>query len=57
MNHSQVGKHWNHIASTWTVMVRAGYDFYRDHFNTPAFLDLLPNYWANTSNSRYSSGT
>ncbi len=23
-------------------MARAGYDFYRDQFNTPAFLDLLP---------------
>jgi len=42
MNHKEVGRHWNNIASTWTAMTRAGYDYYRDLFNTPAFLDLLP---------------
>ncbi len=42
MDHKEVGRHWNSIASTWAAMARAGYDFYRDHFNTPAFLDLLP---------------
>ncbi|MGB2896694.1 MAG: class I SAM-dependent methyltransferase, partial [Anaerolineales bacterium] len=42
MDHKEVGRHWNSIAPTWTAMARAGYDFYRDRFNTPAFLDLLP---------------
>jgi ubiquinone/menaquinone biosynthesis C-methylase UbiE len=42
MDHREVGQHWNKIASTWTAMARAGYDFYRDHFNTPAFMDFLP---------------
>ena len=42
MDHKELGRHWNSIASTWTAMARAGYDFYRDRFNTPAFLDLLP---------------
>jgi ubiquinone/menaquinone biosynthesis C-methylase UbiE len=42
MNHEEVGRHWNSVASTWTAMARAGYDFYRDRLNTPAFLDLLP---------------
>jgi len=42
MDHKEVGRHWNSIASTWTAITRAGYDFYRDRFNTPAFLELLP---------------
>ncbi len=42
MDHKEVGRHWNSIASTWTAMVRAGYDFYRDRFNTPAFMNFLP---------------
>ncbi len=42
MDHREVGRHWNSIDATWTAMGRAGYDFYRDRFNTPAFMDLLP---------------
>lgn len=42
MDHKEVGRHWNSIASTWTALVRGGYDYYRDALNTPAFLDLLP---------------
>lgn len=41
MDHKEVGRHWNSIASTWTALVRGGYDYYRDALNTPAFLDLL----------------
>lgn len=33
---------WNQNAQAWTVLSRAGYDVYRDHFNTPAFLKALP---------------
>lgn len=42
MNHEDVGRLWNANADTWTKLVRAGYDIYRDHLNTPAFFDLLP---------------
>jgi len=42
MDHNDVGRHWNRIASTWTGMARRGLDFYRDHFNTPAFMEWLP---------------
>ncbi len=33
---------WEANAETWTKQTRAGYDVYRDHLNTPAFLRLLP---------------
>jgi ubiquinone/menaquinone biosynthesis C-methylase UbiE len=42
MNHEEVGRHWNDNAETWTQLVRAGYDIYRDHLNTPAFFESLP---------------
>lgn len=42
MNHRQVGEYWNGNAEAWTQLARAGYDIYRDHLNTPAFLAMLP---------------
>jgi SAM-dependent methyltransferase len=42
MDHTQVRRYWNENAETWTALARAGYDVYRDCFNTPAFLDMLP---------------
>ena len=33
---------WERNAEAWTKLSRAGYDVYRDSFNTPAFLDFLP---------------
>jgi ubiquinone/menaquinone biosynthesis C-methylase UbiE len=42
MNHHQVGGLWNSNADAWTQLARAGYDVYRDHLNTPAFLEMLP---------------
>jgi ubiquinone/menaquinone biosynthesis C-methylase UbiE len=42
MDHNEVGRYWNGNAEAWTVLVRAGYDIYRDHLNTPAFLEMLP---------------
>ncbi len=42
MNHKEVGRYWNQNADNWTKLARAGYDFYRDCLNTPAFLDMLP---------------
>jgi ubiquinone/menaquinone biosynthesis C-methylase UbiE len=42
MDHRQVGKYWNDNAQAWTTLARAGFDVYRDHLNTPAFLAMLP---------------
>jgi len=42
MDHRKVRKFWNNNAGTWTRLSRAGYDVYRDHLNTPAFLKILP---------------
>lgn len=42
MDHRQVGRYWNQNADVWTRLSRAGYDTYRDHLNTPAFLAMLP---------------
>ena len=42
MNHEEVGRFWNANADAWTQLARAGYDIYRDYFNTPAFFRMLP---------------
>lgn len=42
MNHEAVGRFWNANAEAWTCLSRAGYDTYRDGFNTPAFFEMLP---------------
>ncbi|WP_276482728.1 class I SAM-dependent methyltransferase [Paraflavitalea pollutisoli] len=42
MNEQQVAQYWNDNAETWTKLARAGYDIYRDGFNTPAFMEMLP---------------
>lgn len=42
MDHREVGRQWNKNAPAWTAMARAGFDTYRDSFNTPAFLEMLP---------------
>ncbi len=42
MEHQEVGRYWNANAEAWTQLARAGYDIYRDHLNTPAFFDILP---------------
>ena len=42
MDHKEVGKMWDENAEVWTKLVRDGYDIYRDHVNTPAFLAMLP---------------
>jgi len=42
MDHRQVKRYWDTNAHVWTELARAGYDTYRDQFNTPAFLDMLP---------------
>lgn len=42
MDEFEAGKFWDQNADTWTLLARSGYDGYRDHFNTPAFFDMLP---------------
>lgn len=42
MNHVTAGEYWNNNAEAWSKLARAGYDVYRDHLNTPAFLAMLP---------------
>src|SRR5207302_3256772 len=42
MDHRTVGRYWDENADVWTRLVREGYDVYRDHVNTPAFLAMLP---------------
>lgn len=39
---TEVARHWEANAETWTRHARAGYDVYRDALNTPAFLAMLP---------------
>jgi ubiquinone/menaquinone biosynthesis C-methylase UbiE len=42
VDHREVRRYWNENADLWTELSRAGYDIYRDYFNTPAFFDMLP---------------
>jgi ubiquinone/menaquinone biosynthesis C-methylase UbiE len=42
MDHEEVGRYWDENAETWTKLVRAGYDHFRDGLNTPAFFEMLP---------------
>ncbi len=42
MDHKEAGRYWDGNADAWTKLARAGYDVYRDHLNTPAFLAILP---------------
>lgn len=42
MQPAEAAAHWEANAETWTRHSRAGFDVYRDHLNTPAFLAMLP---------------
>jgi ubiquinone/menaquinone biosynthesis C-methylase UbiE len=42
MDHRETGRFWDGNADAWTWLSRAGYDTYRNHLNTPAFLEMLP---------------
>jgi ubiquinone/menaquinone biosynthesis C-methylase UbiE len=42
MDHMDVGRFWEENAEAWTRLARQGYDIHRDHLNTPAFLEMLP---------------
>lgn len=43
LDHRAVGELWDENAEAWTTLARLGYDKYRDHINTPAFMAMLPN--------------
>lgn len=42
MDRHEAAALWEANAETWTRHARAGFDQYRDHLNTPAFLAMLP---------------
>lgn len=42
MDHKKVSKLWDENASSWIEASEKGYDIWRDHFNTPAFLKVMP---------------
>lgn len=42
MDNAEVARYWNGNAEAWTQLSRMGCDKYRDHVNTPAFLEMLP---------------
>ncbi len=42
MNDGESRRCWDDNADVWTTLSRAGFDVYRDGFNTPAFLAMLP---------------
>ena len=42
MHNAEAGRMWNDNANAWTELSRAGYDVCRDLFNTPTFLEILP---------------
>ncbi|MBN1797745.1 MAG: class I SAM-dependent methyltransferase [Spirochaetales bacterium] len=42
MKEHDIKKYWNNNAQAWTELSRQGYDLYRDHIGTPAFLNMLP---------------
>jgi ubiquinone/menaquinone biosynthesis C-methylase UbiE len=42
MKHTDVKRYWDSNADAWTRLSRAGSDVYRDHLNTPAFFQMLP---------------
>jgi SAM-dependent methyltransferase len=42
MDHRDVRHYWDGNAAAWTALARAGYDIYRDGFNSPGFFAMLP---------------
>ncbi|HBP20765.1 MAG TPA: SAM-dependent methyltransferase [Planctomycetes bacterium] len=42
MDTAAVASLWNQNAENWTLLSRQGFDVFRDHVNTPGFLELLP---------------
>jgi ubiquinone/menaquinone biosynthesis C-methylase UbiE len=42
LNEAAVAAAWDRNAALWTEEVRAGFDFYRELYTFPAFLDFMP---------------
>lgn len=42
MKDQDVAELWNKNATAWTTMARGGFDIFRNHLNTPAFMEMLP---------------
>jgi len=42
LDDKEVGRMWDENAEVWTKLSRMGVNIYRDEFNTPAFLSILP---------------
>lgn len=42
LDEAAVAAAWNRNASLWTQEVRSGFDFYRELYTLPAFLDFMP---------------
>lgn len=42
MTENEAARYWNNNAEAWTTLARAGHDIYRNHLNTPAFFEILP---------------
>lgn len=42
LNEAAVAAAWDRNAALWTEEVRAGFDFYRELYTFPAFLDFIP---------------
>src|ERR1700691_428801 len=42
MERSELARYRESNARAWSLLARQGYDVYRDHLNTPVFLDFLP---------------
>ncbi len=41
MPEEEVARYWDANADQWTEQVRRGWDVFREHFNNPAFFDLV----------------
>jgi ubiquinone/menaquinone biosynthesis C-methylase UbiE len=41
MSREEVARNWDRNADRWADQVRRGFDIYRDHWNNPAFLELV----------------
>jgi ubiquinone/menaquinone biosynthesis C-methylase UbiE len=42
LDEAAVAAAWNRNAALWTEEVRSGFDFYRELYTFPAFLDFMP---------------
>ena len=41
LSEEEVARYWDQNADLWAQQVRKGWDYYREHFNNPAFLRFI----------------